>query len=355
MADFVFENAFALLVGVGGYNFEITVKDATDIHKILVDPLRAGYSPDNVALLTGESSTRKAFIEQLDLLVEKTSKVDDATVFIYYSGHGGQYISGSANDGDDIEYYLKTWGHQENDPENTMLNGKIFTDRIEKIKAKRLIILLDCCHAAGVKAKTKELIIKGKDNISDKMKLSGTKLIEQLKGGKGRVFISACGDSETSVILPNAENSLFTQVTLEALDGAASGEDQMVRVIDLMYHLLRQVPERVKPWEHLQNPVINEVTDLNPSYYVCRNGKLGDDNLDHNIIDKETIPNPPKRERNIDFIRPPENGEENKMDFIRKYKTVVKIKVENNYIQKIKTNDVEKQIIINKNEGPINM
>jgi uncharacterized caspase-like protein len=84
----------ALVIGVGHYshgNFAdlpATVKDAEAIAALLKDPNRCAYPPDQVELLTGEHATGDALRSALKKLKHTTDA--DATVFFYFSGHGGQ-------------------------------------------------------------------------------------------------------------------------------------------------------------------------------------------------------------------------------------------------------------------------
>lgn len=264
-------NAYALLVGVGGEDIAATVADAVALYKILTDKKLAAYPKKNVFLLTEQLATRANIIKHLDLIASKIKGTGDATVFIYYSGHGGRFEK-TVNGKKKVEYYLLTYGFDLGNPKDTMLNGDIFSAKIDQLAAEKMLVLLDCCHAAGIKRKGRT--IAGRvAKPAKRVTYSNVDLIKKLKGGKGRVFLTSCADDEESVILPGSANSLFTQVTLEALAGAASKDSDFVRVIDLMYHVLLTVPKMVAEYNHQQNPVINDVTNLNAAYLLCLNGK----------------------------------------------------------------------------------
>lgn len=254
-------NFFALIVGVGGNGFTETIKDAEAIRTVLTT--RGAYDPANTFFLTENNSTKLKVIDAFDQLIKKAEQTKDATVFIYYSGHGQRYKTQD----NEFDYYLKTHGADENDKENTMLNGDIFSEKVDKIKAERVLVMLDCCYAGGIK--NDALKLKGAEEIE----YSNRALQEKLSAGKGRVFVSSCDDNETSVILPNAENSLFTEVALEALKGLITPPDEeYVSVIDLIHHVLKTVPKKIKKFKHNQNPILTEVKDLNYEYTICKNG-----------------------------------------------------------------------------------
>lgn len=257
------DNFFALIIGIGGKDIPETVTDAEAINNVLIT--KGAYNPKNTFFLTEYKSTKDNIINAFDEIIKKSEETPNSTVFIYYSGHGQRFVEKSS---DKFDYYLITHGADKNNKEKTMLNGNIFSDKIEKIKANRVLVMLDCCYASGMK--NNGLKIKGEEDVA----LSNRALQEKLKSGKGRVFVSSCDDNETSVILPNSQNSLFTEVALEVLNGLFSQDREYVSVLDLIYHVLNEVPKRIQPFNHNQNPILTEAKNLNHKYYICKNGEL---------------------------------------------------------------------------------
>jgi hypothetical protein len=253
------DNFYALIVGVGGNGFDETVKDAEAIRDVLTT--QGAYNSINTFFLTENKSTKDNIIQAFDKIITKTEETEDATVFIYYSGHGQRYETTSNN----FNYYLRTFGADDNNKEQTMLNGDVFSDKVDKIKANRMLVMLDCCYAGGVK----KLKTKGEEEIV----YSNAALQEKLKKGRGRVFISSCAENETSVILPGSTNSLFTEVALEVLNGLFSQNREFVSVLDIVVHVLNDVPKKIEPFNHDQNPLLTEATNLSHKDYICKNGK----------------------------------------------------------------------------------
>ncbi|WP_034691032.1 caspase family protein [Kaistella palustris] len=274
------DNFFALIIGVGG-DLAATAADASAVHALLSDPLRGGYPAANITLLVDEDSSKEKVLNALDELIAKTDQAENATVVVYYSGHGLQFPQ--EENPNLFDYYLKTSGADKTRKEETMVNGLVFSKKINRIKAARLLILLDCCHADGLGPKR----IDALEEMTVQETSSNRGLLEKLTEGEGRVFISACDDDEESVILPGSKNSLFTEVCLEALHGKLSPADEFVPVIDLMYFVVKEVPKRVLPFHHKQRPIITEVQNLSPDYFVCRNGdyKTAEVQLEDFIID----------------------------------------------------------------------
>ncbi|MFT3749052.1 MAG: caspase family protein [Agriterribacter sp.] len=322
-------NAYGLLIGVGGENMSATVADAKALFKILTDKKLAAYPEKNVFLLTESKATRENVIKHLDLIAKNIKDKQDATVFIYYSGHGGRFEK-AVQGKQAFDYYMLTHGFDLDNPKDTMLNGDDFSEMIDQLAAEKIIVLLDCCHAAGMKRKgvITKTIVKTKKKVT----YSNEELIRKLKGGTGRVFMSSCADSEESVILPGAINSLFTQITLEALTGIASKGSSFVRVIDLMYHVLLTVPKKVAPYNHEQNPVINDVKNLNAGYLLCLNGK------------KATVKSGSEM-----IVKSHEATEKDKMNFIANYTN--KISVAGNVTNSVTVNTINGDFIIGTKES----
>src|SRR5579859_4053250 len=145
MSGSTFSHGYALLIGVGA-DLPVTVKDATALHSVLIDPERAAYPASQTHLLPEEKATRKEILAAFDTLIKQVAKDPDATVVVYFSGHGG-FIT---HFGKPTGYYLVPNGFDAARRAATSISGAEFTGKIEAIKARKLIVLLDCCHAAGI-------------------------------------------------------------------------------------------------------------------------------------------------------------------------------------------------------------
>ena len=120
------DNAHALVIGIADYaNIRRLpkVQDAEDLAAALVDPLLCGYDPKNVTVLLDQDATKEKLRSGFDALKDRCNS--DSTVFLYFSGHGGQIREG-ANKG---QYLLPVDVAYPGDDElaGTAISGAEFT------------------------------------------------------------------------------------------------------------------------------------------------------------------------------------------------------------------------------------
>lgn len=230
----LFQNGHALLIGVGG-DLPNTVDDATGIANILKDPERCAYRPERVDLLTGQQATRTSVFAALDRLAGAAGPRD--TVIIYFSGHGYRVDSPTGT-----FYYLMPFGYNVSSLYQTAISGSELAARLRGIEARRLLLLLDCCHAGGIgETKTPGVTINKSARPEDI-----TTLFAQ---GAGRVMIASSQSDELSYA--GKPYSAFTLALIEALSGVGVGRrDGYVRVVDLALHSRQVVPQRTRDRQH---------------------------------------------------------------------------------------------------------
>ncbi len=254
LTNITFSNGYALLVGVGA-DLPVTVKDATALRDVLVNPSRAAYPPDQVELLTETKANRQNILEAFDKLIKQVNSNPDATVIIYFSGHGVQV----ERQGKPTEYFLVPYGYNASRRTDTAISGAEFTARIEAMKARKLVVLLDCCHAGGVPA------LKEPGEVTVKSVPLPPDLLNILETGSGRVVVASSLENEKSYT--GTPYSIFTTCLMEALAGkAAVKKDGFARILDVLIYLLDQVPQRAFGPQH---PFVNKVLNLNDNFPLC--------------------------------------------------------------------------------------
>ena len=230
----MFEQGYACIIGVGA-DLPNTEKDAIGLADVLMDPERCAYPKQQIQVLTGTNATRKSILSKLDKLAKST--VSEATVIIYFSGHGYR-VNGSNNE----SYCLMPYGYDQYRLDETAISDVEFTERLQAIPAQKLLVLLDCCHAGG---------------MSDSPMLAKFPLPpeaqQMLSQGKGRAIIASSQANEVSYA--GKPYSAFTAALLEAFCGrGASQQDGYVRVTDLAMYAREVVPRRTGFKQH---PILN--------------------------------------------------------------------------------------------------
>jgi hypothetical protein len=249
----IFSPGYALLIGIGA-DLPVTVQDAQAFYDVLIAPDRAAYPPEQTELLTEAEATRTHILKAFDRLAKRANSDPQSTAIVYYSGHGGRIKRGRKPP----EYFLVPYGCDPAKLQTTAISGLEFTKKIEAIKSRKLLIILDCCHAGGVPA------LKQLSTTFVKSPVPST-LLDVLGEGSGRVVIASSRDDEYSYTgLPY---SIFTTCFIEALAGqGAVKRDGFARILDVLIYLFEQVPKRTADQQH---PFVKKMLDLGDNFAIC--------------------------------------------------------------------------------------
>ena len=234
MTQTIFSEGRALIVGVGA-DLPNTVDDAQGLAGILKDPERCAYPAEQVELLTSESAGRSGMLAGLDRLARRAD--EKSTVLIYFSGHG-YHVKSSIGEA----YYLMPFGYNVDQLRDTAISGSEFAAKLKAIRAQKLLLLLDCCHAGGLT----DLKAPGLQFAKAPLPPEAQSLFAQ---SRGRAVIASSQADESS--FAGKPYSAFTLALIEALCGAgASRKDGYVRIVDLALHTREKVPGRTKGRQH---------------------------------------------------------------------------------------------------------
>ncbi|WP_323144694.1 caspase family protein [Massilia phyllosphaerae] len=235
----------ALLIGVANYQ-QISslpaaiLNDVNDVAATLSSPNYCAYAPANVVTLLDANATRAAVLKGLDELAARA--IPDDTVCVFFSGHGA--IVGSPGNEDSV---LVTVDSDLTDIENTTISSDELAVALAKIKAKRLLVFIDACHAGG--AAISKSLTDGKDH---EFKSGYTRnAFAKLAAGSGRALMASCRADEESAVFIGARNSVFTTVLLAGLRGAADKNvSGFIKVFDLFNYIAEEVPKLVPDDQH---------------------------------------------------------------------------------------------------------
>ncbi|HEY9684926.1 MAG TPA: caspase family protein [Oculatellaceae cyanobacterium] len=199
------KDKWAVVVGINKFadksipQLRYCAKDAQDFAEYLVKD--AHFAPDHIRVLLNEKATRKEIMSEVgDKFLPRVVKPDDLVVF-YFSSHGSPSKVDIRN-----AYYLVAYDTEKTDLYATGIDMKgVLTELMQnRVKANRVLVILDACHSGGADTNSKDLD-PAKDNFS----------INQL--GRGQLLISSCSPDQRSWESKRYENGVFTHQLINAL------------------------------------------------------------------------------------------------------------------------------------------
>src|SRR5438093_1530003 len=259
----------AVVIGIGRYtdpaipDLIYGVADAEAFHKVLVDPERGRFDPDNVKLLTGPDATKISIQRVIGTwLPEQVAKNPEATAVIFFCGHGECEADPRDKEADGYAKYLLPVEAEHQDLRFTALQSDYFTELLKGVNAKGLVIFLDACFAGAV---AEGAAARGGpppasvDISNDIHKRLEAVPSESEPAQASTVIIAASRSSQRSWEHQKFGHGIFTHHLIEALSGKADfNNDGYIGVRDVYKYLEEHVPEDVLSLcRQRQTPVIN--------------------------------------------------------------------------------------------------
>ncbi|MEM6260397.1 MAG: SUMF1/EgtB/PvdO family nonheme iron enzyme [Planctomycetota bacterium] len=240
-ADHLGGRQYALIIGIDDYadpavpDLTLCERDARAMHALLTGPSRAAVDPADATLLLGDQATARNIRKAL-IALRRAPR--DATVFIYFSGHG-------AKEGNEAFWVT-------HDAELDFLGATGFPDRdvrafIDSLPAERVVVMIDACYAAAT--------VKG----GNKSVLDFADVLARFTG-QGRAFLMASGSGEEAIEAADLKHSIFTHYLLEGLRGRADAAegggngDGVVVLPELQTYIDRHVAEEAAVRGGIQKP-----------------------------------------------------------------------------------------------------
>lgn len=262
-----FNHGYALLIGVdasqvAGYALPAVASDIAAVAQVLAHPDRCGYPAANVKTLTGPDATRGGILDGLAWLAERLAAdaSGDTTAIIYYSGHGWRRETGASYL---LPYDVRPGADGLPAPVSALAAAD-FAAAVAHLASRRLLVLLDCCHASGMGVKgagggdfsgtaiPPALLMGGADGP-----VPGAKGLDALARGAGRAVLSSSQGAQPSYLRGDGTMSIFTYHLIEALTGHARPAEGATEVLvsDIMSHVWRRVPQSARAdWGVDQQP-----------------------------------------------------------------------------------------------------
>ncbi|MGB3508348.1 MAG: caspase family protein [Microcoleaceae cyanobacterium] len=243
-------------MAVGNYkysdwSFPVTVKDFQAIKLFLTNPDLCGYidNENYLRLLCNEQATKQNILDNLNWLQQQAKNDPEATILVYYSGHG--WLDKSTQN-----YYLIPHDTSPVKLQKTALPATEFNNALQQISAQKLLVIIDSCHAQGMATAKETEELELPENFSQTALPKN--LIDELRKGRGRaVFTSSTGE-ESSWIRSDGKMSIYTEHFLEALHGGGNKPgDKFVTVSNLMNYVGKTVPESAQQLGRKQTPIFD--------------------------------------------------------------------------------------------------
>lgn len=235
------KDKWALVIGISKFkdstiNLQYAAKDATDFADYLVK--EANFAPDHVRLLTNEKATREQILNQLgNAWLPRVANPDDL-VMIFFSSHG----SPDSMDVSNINY-LVAYNTDKTNLYGTGIKLQAFAETIqERIKAQRIVLLMDACHSGAA--------VEGAKGLFFDQNLDAAPLAQ----GTGQLVICSSKANQSSWESTRYKNGVFTHYLLEGL----RKDNNMARMADAFTLMRDGVAAEVQLDRHgvSQTPVL---------------------------------------------------------------------------------------------------
>jgi N-acetylmuramoyl-L-alanine amidase len=209
---------YALVIGVSRYKFhegglpdlEYAHADSRSIVEFL--KTRSGFKDSDISYLENENATVENVRAAVDLFLERAREND--LVFLFIAGHGAQ------DPFDPRSLYLVLHDSKVTNMPRTALNMSelqtLFTNRL---RAKRMVILIDACHSGGINPGQRSSFRQLERSENNTFSIYAEKLF----GGEGRALLTSSDVNEISEEGKNwgGGHGVFTWAVLEGLRGTA--------------------------------------------------------------------------------------------------------------------------------------
>ena len=233
---------YALVVGVSRYKFhegglndlEYAHADSQSIATFL--KTRAGFKESDISYLENENATVENVRAAVDLFLDRAREND--LVFLFIASHGTQ------DPFDPKNLYLVLHDSKVTNMSRTALNmSDLQTLFSTRLRAKRMVILIDACHSGGVDS----VPASGARQLERNENNTFNVYAEKLFSGEGRALLTSSDVNEISQEGKKwgGGHGVFTWAILEGLNGVADvNRDKVVTTGELFDFVSQKVREQ---------------------------------------------------------------------------------------------------------------
>lgn len=222
----------ALCIGIDNYQapgfrpMQFARRDALAMHALLTD-----NSNGDCVLLQDAEATKAGLVSELHRLSEVSG--NDDVVFVCFSGHGTRTRE------------LATYDAIPGRFADTALPLTEFVSLVRAIRARLLVVVLDCCFSGGMLARA--FFEPGDDGGLARSDAVGAWEVLKSISGDGRIFFGAASADEEAFELPRYRHGILTHHLIQGLMGAGDVLDNKGRVC--LTSLVRYVQAKVSAEE----------------------------------------------------------------------------------------------------------
>jgi len=211
-----------VVIGIDEYadarlNLRYAVTDAKALFNLMVDDDCGCFARENVRLVPDAEATTEGVFRALANLRRQVG--EDDMVWIYYAGH-------AAVQGD--QAYWVTHDTDVDDLFATALSRDRINSVLSQLRAKRVLLILDCCHAeaTALQKNPRRQVVAAKD------------LFDHFEG-QGIITLAASDGKQRSVELAEFGHGAFTYFLEKGLRGEADLDSDGVVTSDELWSYLR--------------------------------------------------------------------------------------------------------------------
>ncbi len=211
-----------LVVGINAYQDQripklaAAVADARSIHSLMIDPRCGLFHASDTTLLLDGQATERTLRQQLERLAQTATDLDE--VWIYFAGHG--IVHGG-------EHRLVPVDVDQSYLDATSVK---FGEFSAKIRCRRKIIFLDCCHSGAYSAATR--------------RVHSVEEVFKAYDGAGTVVFCSSDGNEQSVELTDLGRGAFSYWLERGLRGEADSDADGVVTSGELWDFVRRQVER---------------------------------------------------------------------------------------------------------------
>ena len=222
---------YALVIGVSRYKFhegglrdlQYADSDSRSIAEFL--KTSAGFKDSDISYLENENATVENVRAAVDLFLERAREND--FIFLFLAGHGAQ------DPFDPRNLYLILHDSKVTNLPRTGLNmAELQAQFIDRLRAKRMVILIDACHSGGIDPAEKSSFRQLERSENNTFSIYAEKLFS----GEGRALLTSSDVNEISEEGKRwgGGHGVFTWAILEGLRGTADvNRDRVVTTGEL--------------------------------------------------------------------------------------------------------------------------